>query len=177
VLRAACGAHFRSSVENNVGWESICNYVSTDAAVYLASNDVSVDAAEREVDLRPRHFQERKYYDVTDEGKISDPSYEDQDFLESYRDLPLKHVLYSDIEYGGDAEMVLIVGGETHGLGAGAYKFASDHSGRVVSIPLENNIESLNSSVALGIIVFEMQKQLLDGTRRRAVRPVCDTSP
>ena len=48
---------------------------------------------------------------------------------------------------------VLVVGNETKGLRPGVLKVCDE----TVSIPLENNVESLNAAVATGIELFRMR--------------------
>jgi RNA methyltransferase, TrmH family len=49
----------------------------------------------------------------------------------------------------------LIIGGEASGISPEAHSLASG----VVSIPLANNVESLNAAVACGVILFEAARQ------------------
>jgi tRNA G18 (ribose-2'-O)-methylase SpoU len=56
-------------------------------------------------------------------------------------------------------ELVVVIGGETHGVSAAAYKFAHSNHGEKVFVPLRNNIESLNAASAASVIMFEIQKQ------------------
>ena len=51
---------------------------------------------------------------------------------------------------------VLIIGNEAHGLSQQARSLASS----IISIPLANNVESLNAGMATGIILFESVRQL-----------------
>ncbi len=50
---------------------------------------------------------------------------------------------------------LLMMGGEAHGLS----ETASEYAQNIVSIPMANGVESLNSSIATAILVFEIQRQ------------------
>ncbi|XP_043267769.1 rRNA methyltransferase 3, mitochondrial [Venturia canescens] len=56
-------------------------------------------------------------------------------------------------------EVILIVGGETEGLSYESVELAQKREGVRVHIPLTNNVESLNTGVALGIVAFEVKRQ------------------
>ena len=45
-----------------------------------------------------------------------------------------------------DFELVIVIGGETDGVSAAAYKFAHNNHGEKVFIPLRNGVESLNAA-------------------------------
>ncbi|GFG33567.1 hypothetical protein Cfor_03462 [Coptotermes formosanus] len=69
-----------------------------------------------------------------------------------------------DTHVDGDASVFLadnLIGGETEGLSFSAFRLAHDRYGVRLNVPLSNNVESLNSGTALGIIVFEMKRQFL----------------
>lgn len=167
VLRSAAGAHFLVRLINNVGWEMICNYVSEQAAVYLASNEykASEDNLDNDEDnvekVHPSIFEGRRWYEVTEDKKIVDPTYFDKHRLKVSESLPLKVTPYFKANFNiSDKDIVVVVGGETDGLSNSAYIFANSREGQLIHIPLKNNVESLNSAVALGIIIFEIQRQL-----------------
>jgi len=69
---------------------------------------------------------------------------------------------YYEIDYCKTTPLILIIGGETHGLSDEGYEFAKSRKGIRVNIPLENGIESLNSATAVGILCFEAKKQMLN---------------
>ncbi|KAF6204245.1 hypothetical protein GE061_002585 [Apolygus lucorum] len=54
----------------------------------------------------------------------------------------------------------LVIGGETESLSSDAYEVAARTGGSIVTIPLANKVESLNSVSAACIIMFEIRKQL-----------------
>ena len=70
-------------------------------------------------------------------------------------------VPYFAVDYTNQSSVVLVIGGETEGLSINAFRLARDRYGVRLNVPLSNNVESLNSGTALGIIVFEMKRQFL----------------
>ncbi|XP_014240407.1 rRNA methyltransferase 3, mitochondrial isoform X1 [Cimex lectularius] len=54
---------------------------------------------------------------------------------------------------------VVILGGETEGLSNEAYQLANQHNGMRITIPLHNQMESLNTATAASVILFEIKKQ------------------
>ena len=59
---------------------------------------------------------------------------------------------YYDIDY--DMPLALVVGAEGKGLG----RLVKEKCDFISSIPLKNNFDSLNASVAAGIVLFEAVK-------------------
>lgn len=59
-----------------------------------------------------------------------------------------------------DRNIILIIGGETHGVSDEACNFASKRDYRIINIPLDKTVDSLNVSTALGIILFELRRVL-----------------
>lgn len=57
-------------------------------------------------------------------------------------------------------DIFLLIGGETHGIGDEARAFASKRNWKVVNIPLDSTVSSLNTSNALAIILFELRRKL-----------------
>lgn len=58
------------------------------------------------------------------------------------------------------AHIVLILGGETEGISEEAYEMCSELQGVRLNIPLGNGVDSLNVATAVGIITFEIKRQL-----------------
>ena len=95
---------------------------------------------------------------VKDPG-YRDLSYFDQELLEDFSRLPMTPRPYHDFKrYLAGQELVLVVGGETHGVSGCARKFAHEHLGERVHVPLENDIDSLNVVSAASVILFEVNK-------------------
>ena len=59
---------------------------------------------------------------------------------------------YRSIKY--DGKTCLIVGSEGHGL----KKIVSNSCDEIISLPMKGKINSLNASVAGGILIYEMMK-------------------
>lgn len=57
-------------------------------------------------------------------------------------------------------DIYLVVGGETHGIGEEARFFVNRRNWKVVSIPLDPTVNSLNTSNALAIVLFELRRKL-----------------
>ncbi|CAH0558144.1 unnamed protein product [Brassicogethes aeneus] len=68
---------------------------------------------------------------------------------------------YYGIKFDRTKHNVVIVGGESEGISSDCYKTVQEYQGVRVNIPLSNNVESLNNGMAVGIIVFEIKRQLL----------------
>lgn len=75
-------------------------------------------------------------------------------------ELPI--VPYYEVDYCKTTPLILVIGGETHGLSDEGYEFAKSRKGVRVNIPLLNGIESLNSATAVGILCFEARRQMLN---------------
>ncbi len=96
--------------------------------------------------------------DVEAGGK-KDLSFQDEDILESYARLHLEVRDYADM--GVDqAEVVLVFGGETHGLSREAIKLAHCYNGFRTKVPLQNSMESLNVVSAASIILYQLHRTM-----------------
>lgn len=85
--------------------------------------------------------------------KILGPSHMDR--FVAYTDVPLSK------------SCVIVIGGETEGVSAEAYELLkSNLNGCCVHIPLANGIDSLNTSTALAIVLFEIRKQMTEQLAR-----------
>lgn len=72
-----------------------------------------------------------------------------------------RFVPYTDISLGKNC--VVVLGGETEGVSEEAYQLLNMNSnGCCVHIPLANGIDSLNTSTALAILLFEIRKQMTE---------------
>lgn len=54
----------------------------------------------------------------------------------------------------------VIIGGETHGISDEAKRFAFGRNGKAIHIPVDAKVDSLNTSNALAIILFELRRRL-----------------
>lgn len=95
---------------------------------------------------------------MRDNDNISE-AYSKDEIAQVLQSLPI--IPYYEVNFSASKPIVLIVGGETEGISLDAYKFAAEHNGVRLNIPLENDIDSLNTSTALSIIMFEIKKQIL----------------
>lgn len=60
-----------------------------------------------------------------------------------------------------DKQIYLVLGGETHGISEEALSFSyQSPSWHVVHIPLVSSVDSLNTSNALAIILFELRRKM-----------------
>jgi hypothetical protein len=100
---------------------------------------------------------------LRDEEKRTKCSPEVSSTLEIYKrrlhSIPV--IPYFAVDFTNQSSVVLVIGGETEGLTINAFRLARDRYGVRLNVPLSNNVESLNSGTALGIIVFEMKRQFL----------------
>ncbi|EFA10621.1 RNA methyltransferase-like protein 1 homolog [Tribolium castaneum] len=70
-------------------------------------------------------------------------------------------VPYFGVDFRTSNHLVVVVGGETLGVSKNSYELALRSNGARLNIPLSNDVDSLNVGAALGIIAFEIKKQLL----------------
>lgn len=57
-------------------------------------------------------------------------------------------------------KVYVVIGGETHGISDEARQFAFNGNWRVINIPLDASVNSLNTSNALAIVLFELRRRL-----------------
>jgi tRNA C32,U32 (ribose-2'-O)-methylase TrmJ len=148
--------------------------VDGDATVFLADNSEHVweDTSKNEEEGEEVGDE----YDSGDESLLRDEenrakcSREVSKALEIYKrrlsSIPV--VPYFAVDYTNQSSVILVVGGETEGLSINAFRLARDRYGVRLNVPLSNNVESLNSGTALGIIVFEMKRQFLRKLQHRS---------
>ncbi|XP_025207192.1 rRNA methyltransferase 3, mitochondrial [Melanaphis sacchari] len=139
VLRAGCGAHFRMKIISDVTWSNLENFKGQ---VCLADNNFmnNIDYSNIDGDTNVNVFRKTA-------------------------PLELPIAPYYEVDYCKTTPLILIIGGETHGLSDEGYEFAKSRKGIRINIPLENGIESLNSATAVGILCFEAKKQMLNLVR------------
>ena len=138
VLRTSMGAHFHVPIHYNMEWEMLNNYIDNPATVYLADN----------LEDRQPGFQLDK------EGKQS-PRLFPKKREASLQTIPYHHADFTE------GSVVLIIGGETHGVSSVAYSVTKERRGKKIVIPLGNYVESLNAASAVAILAFEMRRQRL----------------
>ena len=85
-------------------------------------------------------------------------------FLPLYKNIPIgqlplwqafSHVKSSD-------HSTVILGGETEGISLQARKLTIESNGKIVYIPLLNDVESLNVGIALSVILFQLRRSYED---------------
>ncbi|KAJ8959964.1 hypothetical protein NQ318_009397 [Aromia moschata] len=134
VLRSAMGAHFKLNIERKSNWLGIRSKIDSFSSIYIADNHlVSIDPGDT----------------MKTENNL-------EELLQAVPVLP-----YYSVDFRIDKHIVLVIGGETEGISKESYELASDLKGVRLNIPLSNDIESLNAGTALGIIAFEIKRQLL----------------
>lgn len=139
VLRAGCGAHFRMKILSDVSWSSLSNLKGQ---ICLADNN---------------YVSDDHNSNITDDNEVN--------VFRKTSSIKLPIVPYYEVDYCKTTPLILVIGGETHGLSDDGYEFARTRSGIRINIPLLNGIESLNSATAVGILCFEVRKQMLNLVR------------
>lgn len=157
---------------SEIGWERIENYCSPDSQVIIGNNRSVTRSADspkiNEMRRAIQHdLQENETNDITyetsDDGikHTVDESYLEEEKMEQYISIGMESTPYDDIDIDPKNEVNIVIGGETEGLSGGAFRFAQKHFGHCANIPLGNDIESLNSAVASGILLYHVQNQFL----------------
>ena len=175
MLRAGAGVHFRTHILSHVTWPLVSNYLSPGDRVYLAdmapAGGPSGGAPPADVVGRIASYAPAVHSEVDETSGVRrevDESYADREHVQLFSRLPLSTLAYTAARYapGGDGGgAVLVIGGETHGLSAEARKLAFERNGDVVYVPMAAGVNSLNSSTAASVILFEMQRQFLQAAR------------
>jgi hypothetical protein len=170
VLRSGAGAHFRTAVVSDVEWNELETHVDDEGSVFLADNSGQVledlqenEEEEENVDNSNELLHEDEENTVKYIPEISES-------LELYKNRlsSISVIPYFAVDYINQTSIILIIGGETEGLSINAFRFAHDRCGVRLNVPLSNNVESLNSGTALGIIVFEIRRQFLTKLQHKA---------
>jgi hypothetical protein len=85
-------------------------------------------------------------------------------FLPLYKNIPIDYQslwkAFSTIK--STDHSTIIIGGETEGISLQARKLTIESNGKMVYIPLLNDVESLNVSIALSVILIELRKSYED---------------
>ena len=81
-------------------------------------------------------------------------------FLPLYKNIPVEYqplwTAFAGIQSSDHS--TIVVGGETEGSSLQARKLVIEHGGKMVYIPLLNDVESLNVGIALSVILIELRK-------------------
>ncbi|KAF1517325.1 rRNA methyltransferase 3, mitochondrial, partial [Eudyptes sclateri] len=162
VLRAGMGAHFRLPIVANLDWESVPSNLPAGVQVCVADNKDPGAQAETAsvsrgaggaasapgnpkapVKSKPKAAPERE----DEEGAVGVcvPELAAQCYYENWTQTPV----------------AVVIGGETHGLSPDALHLAASTGGKRLVIPVVSGVDSLNSAIAAGIVLFEGKRQLL----------------
>lgn len=157
VLETASGAHFRLRIKKSMTWEEIASNLAQDSMIYLADNNSPFVKRGAESESIGSEI------DGDDVGQADTNAVDSSQFLfrkivEEAKHIPLKP--YYSLNYKSNKAIVLVIGGETEGLSLEAYKLAKSRNGVRIYLPMSNLVESLNVSTALGVIAFEIKRQL-----------------
>ncbi|XP_056303180.1 rRNA methyltransferase 3B, mitochondrial [Danio aesculapii] len=167
VLRAAMGAHFRLPIIPNLTWTEISNHLPKTSTVYAADNHSTTTAKHN--NSTPQKHRRPSDYGWVKGHQYQSKAHDDDDddandlcSLEDYCDESSKsletQLYYTDWVAGHTS---LIIGGETHGLSREALRLTERTGGRRLLIPMVDGVDSLNSAIAAGVLLFEGRKQLL----------------
>ena len=157
-LRASAGAHFKIPIISSIPWEDISKHIPAHSPVFLADNSVTVPENNNTDDKESmgevlKQLQKESQHFKGENGE--DLSFCEPEILEEYAKLPLETVTLSNLNFPANSEIVIVLGGETHGLSLMARKLALDNFGSSVYIPLRNQIDSLNVACAASIILYQ----------------------
>ncbi|NXQ16465.1 MRM3 methyltransferase, partial [Peucedramus taeniatus] len=153
VLRAGMGAHFRVPIFANLDWESVATNLPAGIQVCVADNN-DPDAAAGSTPV-PRGAGRAGSAAVKSSPKAA-PKHEDEEGA-AIPELAAQHY-YED---WARAPVAVVIGGETQGLSPAALGLAASTGGRRLLIPVVPGVDSLNSAIAAGIVLFEGKRQLL----------------
>ncbi|NP_001017695.2 rRNA methyltransferase 3A, mitochondrial [Danio rerio] len=159
VLRSAMGAHFRLPVFPNLDWDDISKHLPKNVIVHVADN-YSTSTKQ----LVSGQTENASSDDYSESDSDDDDDEKDEDSLPH-----VKPQVYH--ECWAQRSTALVIGGETHGLSVEALRLAEETDGKRLFVPMAPGVESLNSAMAAGILLFEGRRQLLmlsDKLRRRA---------
>ncbi|NWH68954.1 MRM3 methyltransferase, partial [Geococcyx californianus] len=162
VLRAGMGAHFRLPIVANLDWESVPNNLPAGIQVCVADNKEPGIQAEAASVPRggagagsapgspkaPVKSKSKAAPEQEDEESVADvciPELAVQYYYEDWTQTPV----------------AVVIGGETHGVSPDAVHLAASTGGRRLVIPVVPGVDSLNSAIAAGIVLFEAKRQLL----------------
>ena len=81
-------------------------------------------------------------------------------FLPLYKNIPIDYQPYSKAfsHVTSSDHTTVVIGGETEGVSLQARKLTIESGGKIVFIPLLNDVESLNVGIALSVILMELRK-------------------
>jgi tRNA(Leu) C34 or U34 (ribose-2'-O)-methylase TrmL len=109
-------------------------------------------------------LEKRKQMKRSDASEDRSYSPSNNRFLPLYKNIPIDYQsfwqAFSNIK--STDHSTIIIGGETEGISLQARKLTIENKGKMVYIPLLNDVESLNVSIALSVILIELRKSYED---------------
>ncbi|KAK6189900.1 hypothetical protein SNE40_001870 [Patella caerulea] len=171
VLRAGMGCHFNIPIYTGLNWDTVSNYFNSSSQIFIAdtrqSHKITRGLDEKNADLFLDLAEDVTIEgsDVnTDEHREDDHDDDDsQDRMTKsmkklYKKTPLPITSYDKLDVGSN--VALIIGGETEGVSPEAKKMAFDRFGQIVTVPMTTVVNSLNTSIAAGVILYEIKRQM-----------------
>ncbi|XP_068066702.1 rRNA methyltransferase 3, mitochondrial [Anomalospiza imberbis] len=156
VLRAGMGAHFRVPIIANLDWESVPTNLPAGIQVCVAdNNDPDAPAGSTPVPRGAGSAPASPKAPMKSSPKAA-PEHEDEEGA-AIPELAAQHYC----EDWAQAPVAVVIGGETHGLSPAALGLAASTGGKRLLIPVVPGVDSLNSAIAAGILLFEAKRQLL----------------
>lgn len=151
------GAHFHVPIYAYQPWEDIFPLISPDSHVFIADNND---------DLNPNSLDESKDEIREALSYVNEKTPRDSKSMQNLR-LAIRNLVsaipivpYYAVDYN-QKDLILIIGGETESFSVQAINLFDRFPSVRIHIPLVNCVESLNNSMALGIVAFEIKRQLL----------------
>lgn len=165
VIRGSCGAMFHLKVFCNATWDDVKDECHNH--IILADHETE-EKDVKEID-DAGIVDAEDHFDDTDDATLDQSQYNDEDDddndlnrIENLRkQYNLSSKSYTDITFTKDNSYTIILGGETEGLSESSFQFASEMNGIRANISLAATVSSLNAATALGIIAFEIKRQIL----------------
>ncbi|XP_025927214.1 rRNA methyltransferase 3, mitochondrial, partial [Apteryx rowi] len=172
VLRAGMGAHFRVPIVANLDWESVPRHLPAGAQVCVADNKDA--GAQPETELMSGSagsscaVSSNSRAPVKSKPKAHPPESEDREGTAGACVPELAAQYY--YENWARTPVAVVIGGETQGLSPDALHLAASTGGKRLVIPVVPGVDSLNSAIAAGIVLFEGKRQLLWRHKQEAER-------
>ncbi|XP_029039164.2 rRNA methyltransferase 3, mitochondrial [Osmia bicornis bicornis] len=170
VLRSAAGTHFHLPIHAFPVWDDIPSLIGKDSNVFVTDSNFGdeyiseyspnmLESSMNIFDINPEELKNK--FGVNEEtneaSRLIVPK--NKKMMKSFM-LNLPIVPYYSLDYT-QTEIVIILSGETEGLSLDCYKFLSERKSIRINIPLVKGVDSLNTGVALGIVAFEIKRQIL----------------
>ena len=163
VVRAAAGAHFLIPIIENMNWASLRQQNIIDEYPYVLLSDLDHESNTDDLEKFENVLNELET-EVDSEGE--ERSYNNPEICERYRGVPLTTIRASDLtSLAGFREAVVVVGGETEGVSDAAHMFCHRHQGARLSVPLRNNVNSLNVISAASLVLFRVRDALENSSK------------